>query len=308
VRVWLAAFAALLLALAMLLLLGIPVDAAEDFTLRDTCKGHWGDFTDDDIATAILDNCTGANQKGDNPIVNQGTLVSDNGDAPTSSRPGADSFYHDAVSWQSCAPVPTLTGDFLINTYVGWWKSDATVATGIRIRKGAGASYAQSWMGWCTSTPQQKFRVFDTDQTTGAAPACAKDEWIFQSGRYDGDTTELIQTLNSVSTNPGSLLYCKYGDEENCNTRAFGLYVGAEPVGFGCSSNAGARYKGNVGEAAYFAHADDPAEMLSEEEICEMCRCGVRGNVPGRGRVEECAEAGNRCETRAYRSRCRRMM
>jgi hypothetical protein len=253
--------------------------AGTDYTILDTCEGHWIDFIDGNIATAVLDGCDGVNQEGPNPLVAFSPttgFIADEDDVPPKSRAGADSGYHSGTNL-GCPATTALDGEYDLHTYVGWWKSDG-VATGVRIRKGPGSGLvAETFYGYCTNAvpPLQKFQLYNLTQSAGGAN-CPNDQWIFQSGTYDHDVTNTIRTYNSQSGLANSLLECDEGDPETCAVEDWGEYIGLKPMGLGCASNLSNRYKGNVFDVAYFS------EVLTPEQVCEICRCGVRGTAEDR--------------------------
>jgi hypothetical protein len=294
----LSAVSLILLVMVIVFSVAFRAAAAEDFTLRDSCEVHWGDFTDGSMTTAADDTCDGGGgQGGEDTLLYLSGSTADDGDAPPGSRPGADSILLDGTIYGCMANVTAL-GWNNERTLVGWFKSDVSTAVGIRMRKGSGASLDGELKMYCSASPKLKVQFETRTQAVGGSE-CPTDTWIYQAGSHDRLVTNTVESYSSQSDQAGTLLECN--DAAACKTLQ-GAPDASLSIGIGCSSALSDRYTGNVGETALFN------EHISAGEHCEMCRCGIAGNLRGRGRVDECATAGNRCTTRAYRSRCRRIL
>jgi hypothetical protein len=294
VRLWGVAFTALLLAL--------PAAAREDFTERNSCKGYWTDFTDGDIETAKLDACDGVNQDGDDPVSwnpaveppSVGTIV-DDGDVPPGSRPGADSLHHEDINNAGVGAVPGIVTAYNDFTFLGWWKQDVHGGTEIYVRRGGVLFNDADWFLWCNAILGLRFTVSGTNQIATWGRPCITN-WVFLAGRYDGDVNDEIETHSSQSSVARSLLDCG-GGVQSCNTNATGPKAADTTLAFNSNELAGLDYEGNTAFFAYFG------EALSEEEICQNCRCGTPANLRGVGRTAEC----NRCALPSYQT-CRRLI
>jgi hypothetical protein len=283
--------------IAFVLIAALPVAAREDFTQRDSCKGHWGDFLDGTLATASADSCSGGSQDGDNPVNWNATGTSvDDGDAPSGSRSGADSLLHDYTSDLSVGSVPTIDGQYLDFSFLQWRKRGVNVSA-LYSRRGAGSLAVGDWSVWCNIFFGLRFFMSGTPQDAAGGPQCTNADWFFSVATYDGTGTDTLKTYASTGQGTRTLFDCDGSGGTDCATEADGPKAGATPLAFNSNAVLGVKYDGNSGEMAYFN------EVLSAEEICQACRCAMQANLRGVGRTDEC----NRCDLPAFQT-CRRFI
>lgn len=104
-----------------------------------------------------------------------------------------------------------------------------------------------------------------------------------------------MRAYTSDSSVANSVFDCT-GGSQVCNDEATPM-SGDHGIILGMNAALGLNHEGNVYEQWFMA------ELLSEEEMCQVCRCGHPDNVRGVGRVDAC----NRCIVPSYQG-CRRVI
>ena len=279
-------------ALLVLLLLVSPALAAEDFTLRDSCKGHWGVFTDGLMASAEVDNCDGVAQDEDNDILWLLDNTVDDDNAPPMAPPGSDSVDNDITT--SGGIFNSEEWGFDDITFVGWYETDTLPFTAILMVYGDDDNEPGSYSLRCQGVVNRLYgHVSDTFSDASLFTSCPVDTWMFLGMRYDGGD-DTITVFTSLSQQSNTLVDCVDG----CETEATGPSDHDKAILLNTGIDVGsAHYDGSQQEKAFFA------EAMTDEEVCHLCRCGGLNDVRGVGRVDEC----NRCIVPDYQG-CRRMI
>lgn len=283
-------------ALLVALLFALPAFAAEDFTQRSTCLGHWGVFTDGEVASAEVDNCDAGGQDGENDVDWAISVIVDDSDAPPLAPSGSDSTHHRLE-------FPFVYGEILGTqawafpdfTYVGWSKRVDTELVQILMHYESVADVEGAYSIRCMTAGKLRGRVSSTFSsiTTEGGP-CPLDTWMLLGIRYDGSVNDEIAVFTSESTKSNTLKDCGV---DPCATEASGPINHNTTVRLLMNQLGAKLYKGNLQEHAFFD------EALTDEEICQFCRCGGTSDVRGVGRVDEC----NRCIVPDYEG-CRRVI
>lgn len=284
---------------APLLLAAPPALAREDFTARATCLGHWGTFTNESVASAEQDNCDGGGQDGDNDISWLEDVTVDAGNAPPMAPAGSDSTTHVYASNLTVGEI-TNSDDWYGQdfTYLAWHEWTSALYTAFLMKYHAYDSTIGAYSLRCLNTGKLRGRVSSFFQSgSGLGPLCHEQEWRFLAFQYDGSTTNEIETFSSDGAGANTLLDCDGAGEQDCLTKTAGPSDFDVNVLLLVSDGGGATFDGHMQESAFFN------EGLTDEEICQFCRCGGRNDVRGVGRVDAC----NRCIVPAYEG-CRRVI
>lgn len=250
-----------------------------DYSALSSCLGHWGIFTDGDIAKAELDRCDDPGQDGANPITWLAGVTVDDDNAPPGTPAGSDSTSHDDTdvlkSAGSIAAVPNwYTTQNL--TVGGWYQIVAVDRAFWMWRWGPNVGANGNWALRMQWTPAERLRglVNDTEQAAaGLGPTVPDGEWAFLAMSYDGTSTDTIRTFSSEGGLSGTLLDCDGTGLVACNTEAGPLTDWApELIALNYDQSGNKRYNGQIGPTFYMNVA------LTSEQLCEICRCGFKGD------------------------------
>jgi hypothetical protein len=254
---------------------GVGACLGTDYSQRDTCYWLHASFTDDTLATGVLDHCDSAPQKDADPLSCGVAVTVGAGDAPTGSPAGSDSLARTggitSICWVTADTF--ASGDFTVG---GWWFFENAVDAAWIGHWGNSGAQPGWWHAarYSDGVNDRRFQ-WKTDGTFNSAGTSGfylpDDVWSFIAWSHDATSgSGTMRAYSSQSQVAGSLFDCT-GGTQICNDEATPM-AGVETYFDSGTKLLSNRIYGATYETWFMA------ETLTEEELCEICRCGFRGD------------------------------